>query len=58
MSRMRAANRARARLREADVTDMTRLDQFCDRADRVFDRYCGVDTGQAVHVYIFRLKPA
>ena len=41
--RVRKANRLRARLGEAEVPDLARLDQILDRARDVLDRHLGID---------------
>src|SRR5258705_7692633 len=43
MSRVRASDSFRAGLREAEIADLTRADQFCHRANRLLDRNVLVD---------------
>ena len=56
--RVRATNRLRPDLGEADVADVARLHQLRDRADGLLDRHVGEDAAGPVDVDVVGAEPA
>ena len=52
-----AADRLGADLGEADVADVSRVDHFADRADRLLYRHVGVEARRAIDVDVLDAEP-
>ncbi|SRR5712692_4792824 len=56
MDRIRPANRPRSRFAEADVTNLSLLDEPDHRLDGIFYRHLRIDAVQIIEIDVVRLK--